>query len=77
MTLVYTISAARNTIPQLLIFPRARYRDDFITRAPTGSTGAAAKSGWVNDDIFVSYLEHFIQNVRCSLDKKVVLILDS
>ena len=76
MTLI-TISATGNTIPPLLMFPRARYQNHFITGAPTGSTGAAAKSGWVSEDIFVSYLEYFIQNVRCSLDKKVLLILDN
>ena len=63
MTLICTISAAGNTIPQLFVFPRARYQNHFITGAPTGSTGAAAKSGWVNEDTFVPYLEHFIQNV--------------
>ena len=55
----------------------ARYQDHFIAGAPAGSSGAVAKSGWINEHVFVSHLEHFIKIVICSVDKKVLLVPDN
>ena len=45
--------------------------------APPGSVGAASKSVWSNEVIFMQFLEHFISNVRPSVEKPVLLLIDN
>ena len=45
--------------------------------APPGCIGGANSSGWVNEDLFLAYLNHFICHTRCSKENKVFLILDN
>ncbi|KAG5870533.1 hypothetical protein JTB14_033329 [Gonioctena quinquepunctata] len=52
------ISASRNTIPPLFVFPRVHFKDDFIEGSPEGSLGVATKSGWINSSIFIDVLEN-------------------
>ena len=53
-----TINAAGNTVLPLLIFSRVKYHRKFINGVPVGSIGEANKSGWINENIFILYLEH-------------------
>jgi len=43
---------------------------------PAGSAGYASPSGWINNELFVKWLEHFIAFVKPTKDTKVILILD-
>lgn len=45
-----------------------------LTGAPNGTGDNANKSGWVNGEIFVDILKHF---VKCSKEKPVILIMDN
>jgi hypothetical protein len=77
VTVVYTVSASGVVIPPMFIYPRVNYRDYFIKGAPVGSIGIASKSGWMTEEIFPTYLEHIIKHTRCSVDHKIMLILDN
>ena len=59
VTVACTINAAENSIcisrGPLFVFPRVRYNRNFINVAPVGSIGAANKSGWMNEYIFITY----------------------
>lgn len=77
VTVVYTVSASGVVIPPMFIYPRVNYRDCFIKGAPVGSIGIASKSGWMTEEIFPTYLEHIIKHTRCSVDHKILLILDN
>ena len=77
VTLACTVNAAGNTIPPLSIFSTVKYHRKFINGAPVGSVGAANNDGWINEDIFITYLEHFVRHSRCFLKKKVLLLLDN
>ena len=77
VTVACTINAAGNSVPPLLVFSRVRYNRKFINGAPVGSIGAANKSGWMNENIFITYLEHFVLHSRRSPERKVLLILDN
>ena len=48
-----------------------------LNGAPHGSVGAANKSGWMNNESFVSYLRRFIKYTNCSKNNKVLLIMDN
>ena len=73
----YAVSAAGSVVPPLFIFPRKNFKDFFIKGGPVGCIGGANPSGWINEDLFVVYLKHFINFTRCSKEKKVLLILNS
>ncbi len=77
VTVTCAISANGNAIPPMFVFPRVHYRDHFIKGAPPGSVGTANKSGWQTDVTFKVFLDHFIQQTRCSVEKRVLLILDN
>ena len=61
VTAVCCMSAAGGYCPPLLIFPRARFKEELLDRGPVGAVGAASKSGWVNELIFMRWFEHFVQ----------------
>ncbi|XP_065672428.1 tigger transposable element-derived protein 1-like [Hydra vulgaris] len=77
VTMIAAINATGNSIPSLLVFPRAKFKDYMLNNCPPGSVGAANKSGWSNEVIFVQFLEHFISNVRPSIKKPVLLLMDN
>ncbi|KAK6168029.1 hypothetical protein SNE40_004071 [Patella caerulea] len=77
VTAVYGISAAGSVVPPMLIFPRKNVREHFTKSGPPGCIGGANSSGWVNEELFLDYLNHFIRQTRCSQEKKVLLILDN
>ena len=78
VTMVGTINAIGNTVPPFFIFPRVRFvKESMLAGAPLGSDGCATKSGWINEEIFVKYLEHFIHFTKCSADNPVLLIMDN
>lgn len=77
VTLIACVSAIGNSVPPLYIFPRVNYKDFMIKGAPPGAIGSAHPSGWSNKTIFMQYLHHFVKHVNCSLNNKVLLILDN
>ena len=52
---------ATGSIP-LLVFLRAKFKNYMLNGASHGNVGAATKSGWLNEVIFLQFLEHFISN---------------
>lgn len=77
VTMIGTINAIGNSIPPVFIFPRVHFKSHMLAGAPAGSLGVASQSGWVNEDIFVAYLDHFIKHAKCSRDNPVLLVLDN
>ena len=77
VTAVYGINAAGSVVPPMLIFPRKNVREHFTKGGPPGCIGGANPSRWVNEDLFLDYLNHFIRHTRCSKENKVFLILDN
>ncbi|XP_065650348.1 uncharacterized protein LOC136078503 [Hydra vulgaris] len=74
VTIIAAINTTVNSIPPLLVFPRAKFKD-MLYNCPPGSVGAANK--WSSEVIFVRFLEHFIRNVRPSIEKPALLIMDN
>jgi len=61
ITAICCVSAVGVYCPPFLIFPRARFKEELLDRGPIGAVGAASKSGWVNEEIFLRWFQHFIQ----------------
>ncbi|XP_048487698.1 uncharacterized protein LOC125490998 [Plutella xylostella] len=75
-TAVLCVSASGVYIPPLLIFPRVRMKAELLDGTPPGTIAVCHPSGWIQSDIFVNWLIHFIENVKPSKDDPVLLLLD-
>lgn len=73
---VHCHSATGHFIPPMLIFKRKRMADSLKVDAPNGTVFACTDSGWIDTDIFIQWLRHFIQSVNASPENKVLLLLD-
>ncbi|KAJ4436357.1 hypothetical protein ANN_18989 [Periplaneta americana] len=59
------------------VFPRVNYRDHFIAGGPSGSSGCANPSGWMQEENFLQFLKHFHSVAKSTLDKPVLLLPDN
>lgn len=77
VTLAVAISAIGNMIPPFFIFPRKRFKNEFLIGGPPGCDGASNPSGWMNADQFYEFLVHFQKHAHASEQNPVLLILDN
>lgn len=77
VTIAFAVNAIGNAIPPFFVFPRVRYQDHFIRDGPIGSAGSANPSGWMQDEAFIKFLEHFKKHTNASPSHKVLLVLDN
>lgn len=75
-TAVLCMSASGNFIPPLLIFPRTRMKAELLDGAPPGTISVCHPSGWIQSEIFVEWLNHFISSVKPKKEDPVLLLLD-
>lgn len=75
-TAVLCMSASGNFIPPLLIFPRIRMKAELLDGAPPGTISVCHPSGWIQSEIFVEWLNHFISSVKPKKEDPVLLLLD-
>lgn len=77
VTVALAVNAIGNSVPPIFIFPRLRYKDHFIRDGPVGCIGAGNASGWMQEDEFLIYLNHFKKHTNASIENKVLLLLDN
>lgn len=77
VTMAGAVSATGGFIPPLFIFPRVHYKEHFLRNGPVGSIGACNPSGWINEEHFCKFLQHFVKMTKCTRDKPCLLILDN
>ncbi|XP_028172047.1 uncharacterized protein LOC114361250 [Ostrinia furnacalis] len=77
VTVTFAVNAIGNVFPPFFVFPRVRYQDHFVRDGPIGSTGTANPSGWMQDESFLRFLEHFQKHSKVSPSHKVLLTLDN
>lgn len=75
-TFVCCCNAAGSFVPPMIIFKRLRNHDSLANDKPTGSIVTVSESGYINSELFVLWLKHFIEFVHPSPSKKVLLLLD-
>ena len=63
-------------IPPLMIYKRKRMKDALIDHAPAGTLGRCSDSGWIEKEIFIDYIKHFIKHTNCTPENTCLLILD-
>lgn len=77
VTFCAIVCANGNTIPPAFVFPRVKFKPQFLFGAPPGSLGLSAKSGWMNADLFLQVCQHIQKHSKCSVEEPIVLLLDN
>ncbi|XP_037870942.1 uncharacterized protein LOC119629361 [Bombyx mori] len=77
VTVAIAVNAIGNAIPPFFVFPRVRYQDHFVRDGPIGSAGSANPSGWMQDESFMHFLDHFRKHTNASPSRKILLVLDN
>lgn len=75
-TIVCCASAAGQCTPPMIIFKRKRMAPELAIGAPPGAIVTISDTGYINTELFVKWLKHFIEHVKPSPEKKVLLLLD-
>jgi len=43
-----------------MIFQRKIFKAELLDRGPIGAIGAASASGWINEELFCLWFDHFL-----------------
>ncbi|CAG4975337.1 unnamed protein product [Parnassius apollo] len=76
-TVIGCCNAAGSFLPPFLIFARNKMQPRLLDGAPPGTQGTCTPSGWTSGEVFLDWMHFFVEHVRPSADKKVLLLLDN
>lgn len=76
-TVMCAMSAAGNFIPPMFIIARQRMTPFLEKDGPAGALYTNSKNGWINEDLFVTWLKHFAAFAKPPQESPVLLILDN
>ncbi|XP_072376145.1 uncharacterized protein [Diabrotica undecimpunctata] len=72
------ISAAGGAVPPVFVYPRIRNPEEYLgDEYPTSTMALGNKKAWITSDFFSKVLKHFANSVKCSVESKVLLLLDN
>lgn len=77
VTVVCALSATGIYVPPMFIFPRQRVKPSLRTGGPPEAIYECSKSGWINEDLFLKWLQHFTTNIGAHIQNSALLILDN
>ena len=77
VTLCCAVNALGHAMPPMFIFPRVRYHERLVDGGPPGCIGASYRSGWMTQENFIIFLEHFALHSQSSADHHVLQLLDN
>ncbi|GFR66503.1 tigger transposable element-derived protein [Elysia marginata] len=75
-TVVFPFNAAGHYVAPMFIFRMKRIADALKTGGPPGSHFECQEKGWMDSDLFVSWIQHFIRHVKPGETNPIFLILD-
>ncbi|XP_045782879.1 uncharacterized protein LOC123879265 [Maniola jurtina] len=79
-TLVTTcniISAGGQAVPPVIVFPRKNTNPRMAVGTPPGSLILANPSGWMNSELFLDVMKHFIRRTGTSKEYPSILLMDN
>ncbi|XP_045456865.1 MFS-type transporter clz9-like [Melitaea cinxia] len=77
ITVVCAFSASGNYIPPFFIFKRKRMNAQLLHGGNSDMIAAVSDLDWINENLFVDWLHHFISNAKPSVEKPILLVLDN
>ena len=75
-TILCAMNANGTFVPPLMIFARKKSNEQLLRGAPPQSILGTSDNEWINKELFLKWLKHFINYVRPSKENKQLLILD-
>ena len=60
----------------MMIFKRKNKKLSLTDHAPPGTLNEVSENGWINADIFLNYIKHFVKHVRPSKSFPVLIVVD-
>ncbi|XP_047137594.2 uncharacterized protein LOC124814085 [Hydra vulgaris] len=77
ITVLGCVSVDGAYVPPMIVFPRVRMKLSFMDQAFQGALGVATKNGWINEELFDIWFDHFLQFTQLSnCNTPTLLILD-
>lgn len=77
ITTCFIVNATGHALSPVMIFPRKKYVQHMIRGAPSGTLGLASKTGWMNSELFVETMRHFVKFTASSKDNPSLLLMDN
>jgi len=75
-TVVCAMSASGIYVPPMFIFRRKNMNSRLMNNCTPGAVGVPSPSGWIDRNLFVRYLQHFVAYVKPSESNQVLVIVD-
>jgi hypothetical protein len=76
-TVICAFNAAGTYVPPVFIYARQRMTPLLEGNGPPGSLYKCSKNGWINEELFIQWLQHFKKYANPSETEPVLLILDN
>ena len=76
VTIICGMSASGRCLAPFIIYPRKKMNEHLLVGCPPGTVGVVTDSGWTDSKDFVQWLNNFIDAVKPTPAKKVVLFVD-
>lgn len=76
-TIMCAISASGIYVPPLFIYARKRMNAQLKRNGPPGALYCCTDNGWINENVFVQWLDHFKKFVKSTKEDPVLLLLDN
>jgi len=59
-TILLAMNAVGGYVPPMMILKRKRMKDSLVDHAPLGTLGKCSGSGWIDTELFMAYIKHFV-----------------
>ena len=66
VTVMCAQNPCTNYVPPFFIWPRKKMKLSLMNGAPAGSVGTASPSGWMDGELFMQWLKHFVDNTAAA-----------
>jgi hypothetical protein len=77
ITVVCSMNACGVYFPLGLIFPRKRMNPELLHACPTGAVGHARDLGYMTGEVFVLYLNHFVEHAKPSVGPQILYLAEN
>ena len=75
ITAVCCASATGRYVSPMLIFPRARMKPNLMDHCVPGAVGTCTKTGWINEQVFSEWFDHFMKEVQPKTHQEPILLI--
>ncbi|KAG6460177.1 uncharacterized protein LOC119190436 [Manduca sexta] len=76
-TVIGCCNAAGSFLPPFLIFARKKMQPRILDGAPPGTQETCTPNGWTSGEVFLDWMRFFVEHVRPTPEKKILLLLDN